>query len=55
MATTKRSTSDRFNVKVTLIVFFYWKGIVHYEFVPCGETVNKEFYLNALKHLREAV
>ena len=56
VATTKKSTSDRSNVKVMLIVlFFYWKGIVHYEFVPCGETVNKEFYLNALKHLREAV
>ena len=55
VATTKRSTSDRTNVKLTLLVFFYWKGIVHYEFVPCGETVNKEFYLNALKHLREAV
>ncbi len=55
MATTKRSTSDRSNVKVTLIVFFYWKGIVHYEFVPCGETVSKEFYLNILKHLREEV
>ena len=23
--------------------------------VPCGETVNKEFYLNALKRLRAAV
>ena len=55
VATTKRSTSDRSNVKVMVIVSFYWKGIVYYEFVPCGETVNKEFYLNALKHLREAV
>ena len=35
--------------------FFYWKGIVHYEFVPRGETVNKDFYQNALKRLREAV
>ena len=54
VATTKRSTSDRSNVKVT-IVFFYWKGIVHYEFVSRSETVNKEFYLNALKRLRKAV
>ena len=36
-------------------MFFYWKGIVHYEFVPLGETVSKEFYLNILKRLREAV
>ena len=35
--------------------FFYWMDIVHYEFVPPGETVNKEFYLNILKRLREAV
>ena len=32
-----------------------WKGIVHYEFVPRGETVNKHFYLNVLKRLRVAV
>ena len=42
-------------MKVMLIVFFYWKGIVHYEFVPRGDIVNKEFYLNVLKRLREAV
>jgi len=29
--------------------------IVHYEFVPPGETVNKELYLNILKRLRETV
>ena len=42
-------------MKLMLIVFFYWKGIVHCEFVPRGETVNKEFYLNVLKRLREVV
>jgi len=35
--------------------FFYWKGIVHHEFVLRGETVNKEFYLKVMKRLREAV
>ena len=29
--------------------------IIHYEFVPHGETVNKVLYLNVLKRLREAV
>jgi len=39
-----------------LIVFFFdWKGIVHHEFVPRGEAVNKEFYLKVMKRLREAV
>lgn len=29
------------NVKVILVVFD-WKHLVHYEFVPCGHTINKE-------------
>jgi len=37
-----------------LIVCFDWKGIIHHEFVPRGETVNKEFYLKVMKRLREA-
>ena len=36
-------------------LFYYWKGIVHYGFVPHNETVDKEFCLNILKRLREAV
>jgi len=38
-----------------LLVFFDWQGVIHYEFVPHGQTVNKEFYVAVLKHLREAV
>jgi transposase len=51
----KKARQSRSNVKVMLIVFFYWKGIVRHEFVPRGETVNKEFYLKVMKRLREAV
>ena len=51
----KKARQCRSNVKVMLIFFFYWKGIVHHEFVPRGETVNKEFYLKVMKRLREAV
>jgi len=51
----KKACQSLSNVKVMLIVFFYWKGIVHYQFVSRGGTVNKEFYLNVLKRLREAV
>ncbi len=47
----KKARQNCSNVKVMTIFCF----IIHYEFVPCGETVNKEFYLNILKHLREAV
>jgi hypothetical protein len=39
-------------MKVVMVVFFDWQGIIHYEFVPCGQTVNKEFYVAVLKHLR---
>ena len=33
------------NVKVMLTVFFDFNGIVHHEFLPRGQTVNKEYYL----------
>ena len=42
-------------VKVMLIVFFDMKSIVHYEYVPQGQTVNQQFYLQVLKRLRLAV
>jgi len=42
-------------MKVMMVVFFDWQGVIHYEFVPRGQTVNKEFYLTVLKRLREAV
>ena len=35
--------------------FFYIRGIVHYEFVPSGQTVNQVYYLEVLKRLREEV
>lgn len=35
--------------------FMTEKGLVHYEFVPCGQTVNMEFYLEFLWHLRNAI
>ncbi|KAG7162477.1 putative Transposase-containing protein 31 [Homarus americanus] len=50
----KSGRQSRSNVEVMLIVFFDWKGVVHHEFVPRGQTVNKEFYLEVLKCLREA-
>jgi hypothetical protein len=31
------------------------RGIVHYEFVPTGQTVNQGYYLEVLKRLREKV
>ena len=51
----KRSTSESLKCEGDVHCFFGWKGIVHYEFVPHGETVNKYFYLNVLKRLRVEV
>ena len=42
-------------VKTLLVSFFNVDGIVHREFVPPGQTVNQQFYLNVLKMLRESM
>jgi len=31
------------------------EGIVHHEYAPDGQTINKEFYLEVLRSLRESV
>ena len=38
-----------------LIVFFDYLGVVHFEYVPEGQTVNKEYYLTVLRRLRDAI
>ncbi|UYV61965.1 hypothetical protein LAZ67_1007210 [Cordylochernes scorpioides] len=43
------------NVKVFLTVFFDCRGVVHHEFLPQGRTVNKEYYLQVMRNLREAI
>ena len=51
----KKPSQSRSKVKVMLIVFFDIRGMVHHEFVPEGQTVNKEYYLAVLKCLREKI
>ena len=36
-------------------MFLDWKGIVHHEFVPHGQMVNKQLYQEVLACLRDAV
>ena len=43
---------SRSKIKVLLVVFFDWKGIVHHEFVPFGQMVNKQLYQEVLACLR---
>ena len=51
----KKSCQSRSKVKVMLTVFFDYRGVVHYEFLPPGQTVNKEYYLSVMRRLREAI
>ena len=38
-----------------LEVFFDIQGLVHFEFIPDGQTVGKETNIAILRHLRDAV
>jgi len=51
----KKARMTRSNMKVMLLVFFHWQGIIHHQFIPRGQTVNKEFFVADLKRLTEAV
>jgi len=42
-------------MKTILIIFFDIKGIVHFEFIPQGQTVNQTYYAEILKWLCEAM
>ena len=45
---------SRSKIKV-LVVFFDWKDIVHHEFVPRGQMVNKQLYQEVSACFRDAV
>lgn len=38
-----------------MTVFFDFHGVVHSEFLPEGQTVNKEYYLAVMHRLRETI
>jgi histone-lysine N-methyltransferase SETMAR len=42
-------------VKTMLVCLFDHKGIVHYEFIAKGQTVNQQRYLEVLRRLQENV
>lgn len=46
---------DRSRGKVMLEVFFDYSGLIHYEFIPEGRTINKQLYTEILKRLRDAI
>ena len=51
----KKARMSRSQVKTRLVCFFHRKGIVHYEFIAYGQTVNQQCYLEVLTRLRESV
>ncbi|CAK9833043.1 Mariner Mos1 transposase [Anthophora retusa] len=51
----KKPRQRRSKIKVMLTVFFDYRGVVHSEFLPDGQTVNKEYYLSVMRRLRENI
>jgi len=51
----KKARQVRSNVKVMLTIFFSSRGVVHHEYTPHGQNINKEYYLEVLRHLCNAV
>ena len=43
------------NVKVLLTVFLNCNGVMHHEFLPQHRMVNKEYYFQVMRRLREAI
>ena len=51
----KKGRQVRSKTMVMLLPFFDSEGIVHHEYAPDGQTINKEFYPEVLRRLRESV
>jgi hypothetical protein len=50
----ERGRMSRSQFKTMLVCFFDHKGIVHYEFIAQGQTVNQQCYLEVLTRLLES-
>ncbi|UYV62801.1 hypothetical protein LAZ67_2001985 [Cordylochernes scorpioides] len=51
----RRNPDCKSKNKVLLVTFFDIKGIVHYEYLEEGQTINKESYLNIMRRVRESI
>ena len=51
----KKPRQSRSKIKVMLIVFFDYRLVVHHDFVPEGQTVNKKYYFAVSRRLREPI
>ena len=50
-----RNVQNCGKTKVLLTVLFNCNGVVHYEFLQQGGTVNKEYYLEVMRRLLKAI
>jgi len=51
----KNGRQMRSKTKVMLLAFCASEGIVHHEYALDGQTINREFYVEVLRRLRESV
>ena len=51
----KKARQSRSHVKSMLIIFFNCEDVVRYESASRGQTINKEYYVEVLERLRDAV
>lgn len=51
----KRIRQTQSKIKTLLTVFMDYRGVVHHEFLAEGCTVNKHYYLQVMRRLREAI
>jgi hypothetical protein len=51
---TKNSTSESIKCEGVVDRFLYGKSVIHHEFVPHGQSVSAQFYVEVMKRLREA-
>ena len=49
----QKNCRSKSRVKTMLLTFFDIRGIVHYEFVSTGQTVNQVYYLEVMETLHE--
>ena len=55
ITTAKKSSASSQQCESVLTYFFDSRGIVHHEYAPEGQTFNKEYYMQVLRRLRQAV
>jgi hypothetical protein len=50
----KKSTTGAEQSQGAAVFFFFnYGGIVHHSYAPEGQTINREYYLEVIRHLRD--